>query len=264
MYKLGKIKIRKAAFYDIVTGVAIAVGVVALLALLAYNLVPVKLADIKVPVATDKASYYPAQQVGGIFFGETFYDGNVKILREVFCANYHGVIKPPVEAADGDFFDTIAKPRKLDGTTVPIGNLPEDIPIGQNCVIRFRNVYNIQTPFGVRHEEYEYYTQNFSIITKERRIQLDCEAEGKSTDECEKELGTDQVKATENSSLGDDNLVGGGRLKQNESQTNTSNTTTNNTTNNNTTTPPPVTVREECDVNTLFGLIKIGCRDVAE
>jgi hypothetical protein len=45
-------------------------------------------------------------------------------------------------------------------------------------------VYNIQTPFGIRHEEYQYYTQNFSIITKERRDQLDCEASGKSTEEC--------------------------------------------------------------------------------
>lgn len=263
MYTIGKMKIRKITLFDIVTVVAITLGIGALIALVYFNAAPLKLADIKVPVATDKSSYYAGQQVGGIFFGETFYDGNVKILREVFCANYHGIIKPPAEAADGDFFSTIAKPRKLDGDTVPIGNLPDNVPVGQNCVIRFRNVYDIQTPFGVRHEEYEYYTQNFAIITKERRMQLDCEATGKSTDQCEKELGTDQVQATENSYLGDDNLVGGGRVKQNESQTNTSNTTTNNTTNN-TTTPPPVNLREECTVNTLFGLIKIGCRDVAE
>jgi len=261
MYKLGKIKIRKLAVFDIVTGVAVTVGIMALAALLFYNLTPVKLADIKVPVATDKSSYYAGQQVGGIFFGETYYDGNVKILREVFCANYHGIIKPPVEAADGNFFSTIAKPRKLDGTTVPIGNLPADVPVGQNCVIRFRNVYDIQTPFGIRHEEYEYYTQNFAIITKERRMQLDCEATGKSTDECQKILGTDQEQATENSTLGNDNLVGGGRVKQNESQTNISNTTTNNTTNNNTT-PPPVTVHEECTID--FIGIKVGCRDVAD
>lgn len=265
MYTIGKIKIRKITLYDVVTGVAITLGLAALIALIYFNAVPVKLADIKVPVATDKSSYYAGQQVGGIFFGETFYNGNVKILREVFCANYHGIIKPPAEAADGDFFSTIAKPRKLDGVTVPIGNLPENVPVGQNCVIRFRNVYDIQTPFGVRHEEYEYYTQNFAIISRERRMQLDCEATGKSTDECEKELGTDKDQQSATSTLGSDNLVGGGSDKQtNTSNTNnTSNTTTNNTTNN-TTTPPPVNLREECTINTLFGLIKVGCRDVAD
>jgi hypothetical protein len=268
MYTVGKMKIRKITLFDVITGFAILVGVAALIALVYFNAVPVKLADIKVPVATDKSSYYPSQQVGGIFFGETFYDGNVKILREVFCANYHGVIKPPAEAADGDFFDTIAKPRKLDGTTVPIGTLPADVPIGQNCVIRFRNVYNIQTPFGVRHEEYEYYTQNFSIITKERRQQLDCEAKGGSIEKCLDLQDNQAANTTTNPLLGSDNLVGGGRDDEkntNNSETNnTSNTTTNNTTNNNTTTPPPVTVREECTIDTLFGLVKIGCRDVAE
>lgn len=265
MFRLGeKIKNNRKYIIDGITLAGVVFGVVALVALIVYNVVPVRLADIKVPVATDKSSYYAGQQVGGIFFGETFYDGNVKILREVFCANYHGIIKPPAEAADGDFFDTIAKPRQLNGATVPIGTLPENVPVGQNCVIRFRNVYNIQTPFGVRHEEYEYYTQNFAIITKERRMQLDCEATGKSTKQCEEELqgSSDEAAA---STLGNDNLVGGGSGNQtNTSNTNnTSNTTTNNTTNN-TTTPPPVTVREECTVNTLFGLIKVGCRDVAE
>lgn len=266
MYTIGKIKIRKITLYDVLTTIAILLGTIALVALLYFNVVPVKLADIKVPVATDKSSYYAGQQVGGIFFGETFYDGNVKILREVFCANYHGIIKPPAEAADGDFFDTIAKPRQLNGATVPIGTLPDNVPVGQNCVIRFRNVYNIQTPFGVRHEEYEYYTQNFAIITKERRMQLDCEASGKSSQQCEDELRGEQAgSGAAASSLGNDNLVGGGNGNQtNTSNTNnTSNTTTNNTTNN-TTTPPPVNLREECTINTLFGLIKVGCRDVAE
>lgn len=263
MYTLGKIKIRKITLFDVLTTIGILIGTAALVALLYFNVVPVRLADIKVPVATDKSSYYAGQQVGGIFFGETFYDGNVKILREVFCANYKGIIKPPAEAADGDFFDTIAKPRKLDGATVPIGNLPDDVPVGQNCVIRFRNVYNIQTPFGVRHEEYEYYTQNFAIITKERRMQLDCEATGKSTKQCEEELQGSSDGAA--STLGNDNLVGGGSDNQtNTSNTNNTSNTTTNTTNNNTTTPPPITIREECTVNTLFGLIKVGCREVAD
>lgn len=261
--KIKRLKIDHRQAFDAITVAAIVFGLLALVALIYYQARPIKLADIKVPVATDKSSYYAGQQVGGIFFGETFYDGNVKILREVFCANYHGVIKPPAESADGDFFSTIAKPRKLDGATVPIGNLPEDVPVGQNCVIRFRNVYNIQTPFGVRHEEYEYYTQNFAIITKERRMQLDCEATGKSTAQCEEELQGGSTDAA--STLGNDNLVGGGSDNQtNTSETNnTSNTTTNNTTNN-TTTPPPITLQERCTINTLFGLIKVGCREVAE
>ena len=263
MYRLGKIKIRKITLFDVLTTVAIIIGTVALAALLYFNIVPIKLADIKVPVATDKSSYYAGQQVGGIFFGETYYDGNVKILREVFCANYHGIIKPPAEAADGDFFSTIAKPRQLNGDTVPIGKLPDDVPVGQNCVIRFRNVYNIQTPFGVRHEEYEYYTQNFAIITRERRMQLDCEASGKSTQQCEEELRGEQANGgAAASSLGNDNFVGGGSENQtNTSETNNiSNTTTNNTTNN--TTPPPVTIRQQCAVNILF--IHAACREVAE
>lgn len=267
MFKLGeKIKKNRRHIVDGITFAGVILGVLALISLIYYNVIPLRLADIKVPVATDKSSYYAGQQVGGIFFGETYHDGNVKILREVFCANYKGVIKPPAESADGDFFSTIAKPRVLDGATVPIGNLPDDVPVGQNCVIRFRNVYDIQTPFGVRHEEYEYYTQNFAIITKERRIQLDCEADGKSTKQCEKEL---QGVSTDGSArtLGNDNLVGGGRDESNqtnnETNTNsTSNTTTNIT--NNDTTPPPVTIKEKCTVNTLFGLVKIGCREVAE
>lgn len=269
MFKLGeKIKKNRRHIIDGITFAGIILGVTALVALIYFNVVPVKLADIKVPVATDKSSYYAGQQVGGIFFGETFYDGNVKILREVFCANYKGVIKPPAASADGDFFSTIAKPRVLNGATVPIGALPDDVPVGKNCVIRFRNVYDIQTPFGVRHEEYEYYTQNFAIITKERRLQLDCEASGKSTEQCQKELGDGNSEATSATEFGNDNFVGGGSDESNQTNTktetnNTSNTTTNNTTNN-TTTPPPVTIREECTINTLFGLVKVGCREVAD
>lgn len=254
----------KKHWLDIITVGGVIIGVFMLIALVYYNIVPVKLADIKVPVATDKSSYYPKQAISGIFFGETFYDGNVKILREVFCTNYKGIIKPPVEAADGNFFSTIAKPRKFNGNTIPIGTLPDDVPIGQNCVIRFTNVYSIQTPFGVRHEEYQYYTQNFSIITKERRDALDCEASGKSTEECSKSNNSDNANTLSPSS---DNTFGGGTFGGGgaSGETNqTNNTTTNNTTNNTTITPPaeqpaePVTPPQSCTVN-LLG-IKLFCR----
>ncbi len=268
MFRIIKTKISRIALFDIITISDIVFGILALVSLLYFFARPIKFADIKVPVATDKASYYAGQPIKGILFGEIYYNGEVRILREVFCAdNYHRTIKPPAESAvDGDFFATQSRPHKLDGVTIPIGTLPDDVPLGANCVLQFTNVYDIKTPFGTRHEEYQYYTQNFAIITKERRMQLDCEATGKSTDQCEKELGTDQEQAAAESTLGNDNLVGGGSDNQtNTSETNnTSNTTTNNTTNNNTTTPPPVQLREECTINTLFGLIKVGCRDVAE
>lgn len=235
MYRLGKIKMQKITIYDVVTGIGIIIGLIALFALLFFNVRPIQLADIKVPVATDKSSYYPSQAVSGIFFGETYFKGNVKILREVFCTSYKGIIKPPAEAADGNFFDTTTEPRKFNGNTIPIGNLPADAPIGQNCVIRFTNVYNIQTPFGVRHEEYQYYTQNFSIITKERRDQLDCEAVGKSTLDCQKTDNSDNSNTLASSS---DNTFGGGTFNGGGGSggTTNNNTTTNNT--NNTTTPP--------------------------
>lgn len=184
MHKLGKMRIRQITLYDVVTTLAILIGLLALVVLVYFNVKPIKFADIKVPISTDKSVYYPRQTVSGIFFGETFYDGNVKILREVFCTNYQGIIKPPAEAADGDFFSTIAKPRQFNGDTIPIGNLPDTVPIGQNCIIRFTNVYQIQTPFGIRHGEYKYYTQNFSIISKEQYYQTECKKTVQMSSEC--------------------------------------------------------------------------------
>lgn len=241
--------------YDIITLGGIVLAVLGFVTLIFVNVVPIQLADIKVPVATDKASYYAGQDVGGIFFGETYYDGSVKILREVFCTNYEGVIKPPTESADGDFFMTQTKPRQFNGTTVPIGVLPTTVPIGSNCVIRFTNVYEIQTIFGVRHEEYQYYTQNFSIITKERRDQLDCEADGKTTEQCSKTDNSDSPDSNKIQST--DNAFGGGSFSGGgaSGDTNSNNTTTNNSTNNTTTTPPsePVAIPKQCTIN-LFGI----------
>lgn len=151
----------------------------ALLALIWFYVRPIKTVDIKVPVATDRSAYAPGEQIGGIFFGEIYYKGNVKVLREVYCKDYQKVIAPPPEAKNGDFYDTQSIPRKLDGLSVTIGNLPADIPIGKNCVLQFTNVYEVPTPFGTRHIEYSYYTQNFAIISQERRNLLECEATGR-------------------------------------------------------------------------------------
>lgn len=177
MYRLGKKqKTNTRKTVDVVFLMLMVAGFAALAALIWYQVRPLKLVDIKVPVATDKASYYPSQEVKGIFFGEIYYKGEVRILREVFCTDYKGVIKPPKEAADGDFFATQSQPTVFNGNSRTIGLLPADIPIGSNCVLKFTNVYRIQTPFGVRHETREYYTQNFAIVTRERREQLDREA----------------------------------------------------------------------------------------
>lgn len=150
-------------FFEGLLTAMLVVGFFALVALVTYNVLPVKTADIKVPVATDKASYEAGDPVSGIFFGETYYTGEVRILREVFCKNYKGIIKPPAESADGNFFNTQTQPRKFDGQTIYIGNLPEDVPVGSNCVLRFTNVYIVSTPFGDRRVTYQYYTQNFAI-----------------------------------------------------------------------------------------------------
>jgi len=164
---------------NILTIAAFTIGVVALIALIWLQVRPIKVADIKVPVATDQASYYPGEEISGIFFGEIYHKGEVRVLREVFCKNYKNIIAPPESARNGDFYDTQSIPRKIEGLSVTIGLLPADIPVGSNCVLQFTNVYNIPTLFGTRHVEYQYYTQNFSIVTKERRQQLECEASGR-------------------------------------------------------------------------------------
>lgn len=174
----GKVKnhFRGAGFkglIEAVLAVIIVLSFLALLGLIYYQVRPIKVADIKVPVASDKASYYAGQEISGIFFGEIYHKGQVKVLREIFCKDYRSVIKPPAESAEGDFFATQSVPRKLEGESVKIGQLPQDIPLGANCILQFTNVYDIGTPFGTRHIEYQYYTQNFSIVTKERREQLD-------------------------------------------------------------------------------------------
>lgn len=179
---------------NILTILAFVIGVLALLTLIWLYVRPIKVADIKVPVATDQASYYPGEEISGIFFGEIYHRGEVRVLREVFCKDYSNIIVPPETARNGDFYDTQSIPRKIEGLNVNIGVLPTNIPIGSNCVLQFTNVYNIQTPFGIRHVEYQYYTQNFSIVTRERRMQLECESTGRK--DCDFLRGDDSRDAT--------------------------------------------------------------------
>ncbi len=245
MFKLNKFKTTKRQAFDAITLGLMSFAAIALIALVLFYTVPVKLADIKVPVATDKASYYPSQQIGGIFFGEIYYKGEVRILREVFCKDYHRVIAPPAESTvDGNLFSTQSIPHKLEGASVPIGQLPADAPIGANCVIQFTNIYEIKTPFGTRHEEYQYYTQNFAIVTKEKRLELDNAA--KKDNDAQKAASSDQSST-----------IGGSNSTTN---TNTTNNTTNNSTTNNTTTntTPPVAPHEVCTINALG--VKAFCR----
>lgn len=172
-------KVNWGGLFNALTIAAMTIGVIALITLIWLYVRPIKTANIKVPVATDQASYYPGEEISGIFFGEIYHRGEVRVLREVFCKNFHGIIAPPESAKNGDFYDTQSIPRKIEGLNVNIGLLPNNVPVGANCVLQFTNVYNIQTPFGIRHVEYQYYTQNFSIVTKERRQQLECEASGR-------------------------------------------------------------------------------------
>lgn len=250
MYRLNKTKrFSRIALFDIITISAIMFGTLALLSLVYTFARPIKLADIKVPVATDKASYYAGQEVGGIFFGETYYTGSVRILREVFCSNYRGVIKPPAESAAGDFFATQATPRKLEGQTLRIGLLPKDVPVGSNCVIQFTNVYDIQTPFGVRHEEVQYYTQNFSIITQERRETLDSEAAQENAEQQRQLQSTDGADSTEGGESGTNTET---------NSANSQNSNSNSTSPSNQTSSEPVQPPVSCRVN-VFGFIKFGC-----
>lgn len=246
---------------NVFTVIAFALGLLALAALIWLQVRPLQLANIKVPVATDQASYYPGEDISGIFFGDTYYKGEVRVLREVFCKDYKGIIKPPVGAADGDFFTTQGRPRHLEGQSIVVGNLPSDIPVGLNCVLQFTNVYEIQTPFGIRKEEYQYYTQNFSIVTKERRQQLECEASGRKDCNYVGEGATTAPAAQETPS--EQSSPETEPVQQ--PQTNVYNDNRS-TTNNTTITPeeepaePAPRYEERCTVN-LLG-VKVNCRQV--
>ena len=241
---------KQARFSDLLTLALMIFATFALFSLLYFYVRPIKTVDIKVPVATDQSAYSPGDQISGIFFGEVFYEGRVKVLREIFCSNYKAVIDPPVLAADGDFFNTISVPRTLEGTTAPIGHLPESVPVGANCVLRFTNIYEISTPFGMRRLEAKYYTQNFAIISDKRSNALDCEAAGGN------DCTNDDTVKVENQTQNNTPTQNPTQTQNPPQQVQPNQTTNNNTTNNNTTTPP-AEIPETCTVN-LLG-IKIGC-----
>lgn len=242
------------------TVVAFSVGLIALAALIWLHAWPIKLADIKVPVATDQASYHPGEEISGIFFGEIFYKGDVRVLREVYCKDYKNIIEPPDSAQNGDFYDTQSIPRRIEGLSVNIGLLPENIPVGSNCVLQFTNVYDIKTPLGTRHEIYQYYTQNFSIVTRERRQQLECEASGSKDcnflSDSGKKDDTNHVEPSPNPQESVDSTED---TKPPQNVFN-DNRTTNNTTNNPTPLAEPAPrLEERCTVDFI---IKINCRQV--
>lgn len=258
-------QIQSGKLFDVLTVAGVLLALCALAALIFYNVVPIRTADIKVPVATDKSSYYPGQNISGIFFGDTYFKGEVRILREVFCKDYKATIAPPAGNAFGDFFSTQTKPRHFEGQSVFIGQLPSDIPIGLNCVLQFTNVYVIHTPFGERTERYQYYTQNFAIISKERRDQLDCEATGKTTAECQStNNATDQTIEPQSditAPMNDDPPASFNRSNTQTPAQITPNQTTNNTTNNTVNNPPAEPAPQPVEVCTVDALgIKLFCR----
>lgn len=238
---------------------AFTIGVIALFTLVWLYVRPIHTANIKVPVATDQASYYPGEEISGIFFGDTYYNGEVRILREVFCKDYKGVIKPPAESAKGDFFSTISLARHLEGESIMVGNLPANVPVGSNCVLQFTNIYEIQTPFGIRKLEYQYYTQNFSIVTRERRQQLECEASGRK--DCNFIIDIPKEQST---STTDTPAIQSSPETQQPAPTYNDNRTYNSTTTTNPTASqaPAPTFHEECTLN--FIGIKYNCRRVQD
>jgi hypothetical protein len=171
---------------------------------------------------------------------------------------------PPESARNGDFYDTQSIPRKIEGLNVNIGLLPTDIPIGSNCVLQFTNVYNIQTVFGIRHVEYQYYTQNFSIVTKERRQQLECESTGRK--DCDFLRGDDSRDAIDQTPEVPGQQYSPESAPDNtqsrpEPQTNIYNdnrSTTNTTSNPAANSEPAPQYQERCTVDFLG--VKINCR----
>lgn len=249
---------------NILSIMAFTIALLALFVLIWLYVRPIKVADIKVPVATDQASYYPGEEISGIFFGEIYHKGEVRVLREAFCKDYSNIIVPPEQARNGDFYDTQSIPRKIEGLNVNIGVLPKDIPVGSNCVLQFTNVYNIQTPFGQRHVEYQYYTQNFSIVTKERRQQLECESTGRK--DCDFLRGDDsrdstsQEPETLSPQYSPESAPDTGSSRP-EPQTNIYNdnrSTTNTNSNPATNSEPAPQFREVCTVDFLG--VKVNCR----
>lgn len=174
MLNISKIKLTRRQWGDIITATTMVGAFFALAALIYYNVYPIKLVDIKVPVATDRAFYQPGDRVNGVFFGEIFYTGRVEVYTDIFCAGYRAQMR----GDDGKVvFSGNSRPVVLQGDTRYIGRIPDDVPVGKNCVIQFVNNYDIKTPFGTRHEERAYYTQNFYIRPADDATQNQTQAE---------------------------------------------------------------------------------------
>lgn len=259
MLKTSRIRLSRRQWGDIITATGIVVGFFALAALIYYNIYPIKLVDIKVPVATDRAFYKPGERVNGVFFGEIFYTGRVEVYTDIFCAGY----RAPMRGDDGSVvFSGNSRPVVLQGDTRYIGRVPDDAPVGKNCVIQFVNNYDIKTPFGTRHEERAYYTQNFFIQSPD-----DDESENDNSDDLPPQLNSpNNTLPTAKPEADRDRLYdappdGDAPVPP---QTTIRNDTTNNFT------PPPMTEgpispsepimrNEVCTIN-VFSLIRALCR----
>lgn len=158
-------KLRRSTYFQVAdwvltTGVAVAALV--LLVIGVYTLVPIRTARFDVPIAVTKPVYQPGEEVYGIFFGEQFYTGPIKVLREVFCKDYREFIDDE-DGDDDNYFDGQSFPREINGDTLRIGNLPTDVPRGNNCTIAFTTFYEKDIPFGTKKATNTYYTQQFTI-----------------------------------------------------------------------------------------------------
>lgn len=258
-----RFKMNTRVFADRVTLIVVVAAVLTLGWLVYLNVRPIPTVDIKVPVATDQSSYYPGQQVSGIFFGDVFYEGKVEVLREVYCKDFNGIIKT---SEGDDIFKGISRATHLEGTSREIGELPKDVPVGSNCVIQFANTYNIPTPFGNRTITKIYYTQNFAIVSYGRKLQSICESQG--GEDCDKlndsnsstnPAATPPVPTTQNTNRdaplyqpeSQDSSTGTGGASSTTNNT-TNNSTTNNTTNNPAAVNPPADRPKVCTAKILF------------
>jgi hypothetical protein len=154
--------------YDVVMGGIVAGAVLLLLIISASYLraVTTRLLDIKVPVATSKAKYAPGAPISGLFFGEVFYSGQANVTRRVVCDSY----SQPLDDFDSDPNNVVenpSKPRKLTGDARQIGYLPDDVPVGENCIIEFNSNYCVPYLFGCANRDVPYFTQSFEIVSQE-------------------------------------------------------------------------------------------------
>lgn len=238
---------RTRHYADNVTITTMVIATIALFGLIYYQVRPVELVDIKVPVSTTKSEYKPGDIVQGIFFGEVFYQGRVQVERDVFCAGYRERI---LSRTGENIFSGNSRPVKLEGSVRRIGQLPDDIPIGKNCVIQFVNSYDINTPFGNRHEERTYYTQNFLVVSSDsKKSESDTGGTPDLFDSDGDVPPNGNSQPVENSES---------REKQQSGETSPKTSNTNNTTPQTKTPPAEPVLPPSCRVD-VFDLLKLFC-----